>query len=113
MTHAQTIQQYNDIQSLGSVIPRQAGGSRRNRRKQRGGMQGFADAYTPPMMVGMFQSGASRRNRQRRRRKQRGGMMDMKAAFTSPPVLAGTSFSTNNEADFGYGYNAMKGAQGV
>jgi hypothetical protein len=105
------MQQYNDIQSLDSVIPKQMGGSRRKR--QRGGMQGFADAYAAPMMVGMFQSGASRRNRQRRRRKQRGGMMDMKAAFTAPTVLAGTSFSTNNEADFGYGYNAMKGAQGV
>ena len=110
MTHAESLQQFNDIQNLGSVIP-QKGGSRKN---QRGGMDSFKNAFAPPLGVGLKQMGASRRNRRRqsqRRRRQRGGVMDMKAAYVTPPVLAGTSFSTNDESSFGYGFNLMKGAQ--
>jgi hypothetical protein len=107
MTHAQTVQQYNDIQSLGSVIPRQTGG-------QRGGMQGYTDAFSPPLGAGLRQSGASRRNKNRNRRRsrrQRGGMMDYSKAFVTPPVLAGTSFMKMDDAGLGYGFNSMKGAQ--
>jgi len=87
---------------LPSVIPRQSGGSRRNR-KQRGGM----DAYK--------QSGSSRRRHRQRRRSQRGGMMDIKSAYTSPSIQPGTSFASYgpSEKTLGYGFDVMKGAQGV
>jgi len=87
---------------LPSVIPRQSGGSRR---RQRGGMQSYSNAFK--------QSGSSRNRRRRRSRRQRGGMMDLKSAFVSPSTQPGTSFASYGSAEksLGYGFDLMRGAQ--
>ena len=116
MISAQSWGPVEAVQSLSSVIPKQMGGRQRSRR-QRGGMQGFADAYAPPLMAGVtrMQSGASRRNRQSRRRRQRGGF----APIESPSLLidsaaramSGVNNQFSNESMVNALYNESKGPQ--
>lgn len=85
LVQAQTAQQVADFNALSGVIP------------QRGGMQGFAAAFSRPMMVGVAQSGAARRSNKkalrRHRDAQRGGMQEYAEAFLVPKVPSGAEMN--------------------
>lgn len=104
---------------LPSVIPRQGGGRRSHRHRQRGGMQDWSQAYEKPLMAGMSQTAGSRSRRrsrlQYRKRSQRGGMADFNA---SPMLLdkgqygaAGQNVQFQNEAGVNPSYREFAGPQ--
>ena len=140
MIQAEVGPTFKAFADLPSVIPRQAGGRRsrkqrggrssksrksrkqrggrssksrksRKSRKQRGGMHGFEDAFSAPLMAGVNQT----LNQSGARRRQRGGMMD----FNSPTMLldkaqyasAGMNEQFSNEGSVNPSYGQFVGSQ--
>jgi hypothetical protein len=124
MISAQSWAPVEAVNSLANVIP-----------KQMGGMQGFADAYAPPLMAGVsrMQSGASRRrrrqrggmagltrmqsgsSRRRRNRRQRGGFAPLEAPSllidSAARAMSGVNNQFSNESMVNSMYNESRGPQ--